>query len=120
MLNQEGDNKVRFSYKILGRTPGVAEATTYTGDVAAKTPKEAMLAALVAEFGNSSDESKPLLNQLCDDGWVDEGTVLDNFEGVGEDVESLSFDTGDFTFDIEVDFCEGNIDPHYIDGAGDA
>lgn len=111
---------MRFSYRILGRTPGVAEATTYTGDVVAGTPKEAILAALVAEFGNSSDESKPLVNQLCDDGWVDEGTVLDNFEGVGEDVESLVFDTGDFTFDIEVDFGEGNVDHDYVDGAGDA
>ncbi len=73
----------------------------YAGQVSARNPKEAILAALIAEFGDS-DAAKPLINQLCDGGWIDEETIIDHFASLADDASSLCLDTGDHTFDIEV------------------
>lgn len=90
-----------FTYRILGRTPGVAETTAYAGQVSALTPREAILAALVAEFGDP-DAAQPLINQLCDGGWIDEETISDHFASLADDASRICLDTGDHTFDIQV------------------
>ena len=90
-----------FEYRIVGRTPGIIETTEYAGQVSAHNAKEAIHAALVAEFGNP-DSAKPIINQLCDDGWIDEQTVTDHFASLADDAASLYLDCGDHTFDIEV------------------
>lgn len=90
-----------FTYRIVGRTAGVIEPIGYTGEVIALTPREAILVALVAEFGDP-DAAKPLVNRLCDGGWIDEPTLCDHFADLADDASSLSLDTGDHTFDIVV------------------
>ncbi len=97
-----------FDYRIMGRTPGITEPTMYAGQVSALTPREALLAALVAEFGNP-DAAMPLVNRLCDGGWIDEPTLYDHFVEQADDATSLALDTGDHTFDIEVRPSIGGI-----------
>ena len=89
-----------YSYRILGRSPGIAEAITYSGQVSAQTRKEELLAALVAEFGDEH-ANKPLLNRLCDDGWVDEDTVSEQFVTLDDDSRCVCFANGEQTFDVE-------------------
>ena len=96
-----------FTYRILGRTPGIAEPAIYLGHVIAITPTEAILAALVAEFGQQ-DAAKPLVRRLCDGGWIDEPTLYDHFVDLAVDASSLCLDTGDHTFDIEVRLSIGD------------
>jgi hypothetical protein len=90
-----------FTYRIVGRTPGNAEPTIYAGQVIALTPREAILAALVAEFGDP-DVGKPLVRRLCDGGWIDEQTLCDHYADLADEARSLCLETGDHTFDIEV------------------
>ena len=90
-----------FAYRVMGRTPGVAEPVVYEGEVSAASPKDAILASLVANFGNP-DSNKPLINKLCDDGWVDVETVGEQLAELDENANAFCLDTGDFTFDVEV------------------
>ncbi len=90
-----------FSYRILGRTVGVAAPVVYEGDVSAASPKDAILAALVEEFGDPHSDKSPI-NKLCDDGWVDEGTVTEQLAELDQNADFFCLDTGEFTFDVQV------------------
>jgi hypothetical protein len=97
-----------FNYRIVGRTAGIIEPIGYTGHVIALTLREAILAALVAEFGDP-DTAKPLVNRICDGGWIDEPTLYDHFADLADEASSLSLDSGDYTFDIVVRSSIGGV-----------
>lgn len=90
-----------FTYCIVGRTTASIEPNGYTGQVNALTAREAILAALVAEFGDP-DDTKPLARRLCDGGWIDEPTLYDHFVDLADDACGLCLDTRGHSFDIRV------------------
>ena len=90
-----------FTYHFVGRTAGVIEAVAYTSQVIALTPRETILVALLAEFGDP-DAAKPLVNRLCGGGWIDEQTLYDHFAELADDANCLCLDSGDHTFEIAV------------------
>lgn len=87
-----------FLYRIVGRSGGQIE---FTGLLTASTPKAAILASLVMEFGDRNI-AKPHVNRLCDGGWIDQKSLMEHLVGLDDLTQQLHLDSGGHSLDIAV------------------
>jgi hypothetical protein len=101
-----------FRYRIAGRTHGVINQTNYDGQVHAETPKEAILIALAANFGDRGSwhptGSRPPFEALTETGWIDKDVLHEQFSALEDSDSNFELEGDENTFVIEVNEVEEN------------
>ena len=101
---------MHYLYRIAGRTHSVVDQIIHEGAVTADTPKQAMIRALAAEYGDA-DVTDPIVS-LTGTGWIDRSLLDENLDDLDEEDSRMELQVEEHSYVVEVRPVKGNVTVH--------